>query len=95
MRWVEGDIKAGDIPGFLIECLVWNVPNNFFQHDTYTEDVHWALRYLYGNTRSDASCQEWGEVSELKYLFRPIQKWTRSDANSFVVAAWNYAEMGS
>ena len=87
----EAEIQiAHRIPGFLIECLVWNVPNNYFNHPSYTQDVRGGLAHLITNTLSDNQCNEWGEVSELKYLFRPTQKWTRSDANLFLYAAWDY-----
>jgi len=86
-------IQAGNIAGFLIECLVWNVPNDHFQHYRYTDDVKAALGFLYEHTKTDEPCKEWGEASELKYLFRPSQKWTREQANAFTVAAWNYASL--
>lgn len=41
------------------------------------------------HTRLPNSCAEWGEVNELKHLFRPSQPWTRTAVNAFVVAAWN------
>jgi hypothetical protein len=90
----EQGVHAGNIPGFLIECLVWNVPNDCFRHYTYTGDVEAALVFLYEHTKTDEPCREWAEVSELKYLFYPGQKWTREQANAFIVAAWNYAEFG-
>lgn len=90
----EQNVGGGDIPGFLIECMVWNVPNSEFQNNTYTADVQAALAFLYKKTKDDAPCKEWGEVSELKYLFRPSQKWTRQQANVFTVAAWNYVGLG-
>lgn len=91
----EARIPEGNIPGFLIECLVWNVPNSCFQNEKYTDDVRESLVSLYHNTKEEAPCKEWGEVNELKYLFRPSQKWTREQANSFVLAAWNYAGFGN
>jgi hypothetical protein len=87
----EQGVRAGAIPGFLIECLVWNVPNYRFQNSTYTADVEAALVFLYEHTKTDDLCREWGEVSELTYLFRPAQKWTCEQANAFTVAAWNHA----
>ncbi len=89
----EKGVRAGNIGGFLVECLVWNAPNDRFQHSTYTADVQLSLVFLYENTKADEPCREWGEVSELKYLFRPSQKWTREQANAFTVAVWNYAEL--
>ncbi len=91
---IEQGIMAANIPGYLIECLVWNVTNDLFQNYTYTADVEAALVFLYEQTNTNELCNEWGEINELKYLFRPIQKWTREQANSFVIAAWNYAGLG-
>lgn len=79
---------AGPIIGFLSECLIWNVPDEHFAHSTYSGDLRAALTYLYNNTKDDATCAQWGEVSELKYLFRGPQKWTRQQAHNFILAAW-------
>jgi hypothetical protein len=81
---------AKSITSFLCECLVCNVPDTDFAHSDYSGDLRDALIYLHQNTQADQNCQDWGEVSELKYLFRPQQKWTRQQANDFIVAAWNY-----
>lgn len=87
----DHDHKAAEpIPSFLIECLVWNVPNNYFQYDSYFDAVRNAVAWLWNETRGDASCSEWGEVNELKYLFRPAQPWTREQANDFLQTAWDY-----
>lgn len=86
----NGVVAANDIPGFLIECLVWNVPDNHFSKGTYSGDVRAVLDFLFNKTMTEEQCKEWGEVSELKYLFRPNQKWTRTQAHSFIDAAWDY-----
>jgi hypothetical protein len=86
----DGVKEANDIASFFIECLVWNVPNDHFGHTTLTNDVRSCLIFLYNNTLKDADCTEWGEVSELKYLFRGEQPWTRAQANAFVLACWIY-----
>ncbi|HUU16227.1 MAG TPA: nucleotidyltransferase [Sedimentisphaerales bacterium] len=89
-QMTEQNVRAGDVPGFLIECLVWNVPNEQFQHSTYTSDVRAALAFLFNNTMTHEKCKEWGEVSELIYLFNPVQKWTWKQAHAFTSAAWDY-----
>ncbi|SRR5579871_593387 len=87
----ENNVPAAKpIPSFLIECLVWNVPNIAFGHDTYTADVRWALAHLFNNTIKSEDCSEWGEINELKYLFRGGQPWTLAQAHAFVSAAWDY-----
>lgn len=81
---------AKQTSSFLIECLVWNVPNTHFTYATYTSIVRAVLAVLFNNTISDEKCSEWGEVSELKYIFRGSQPWTRQQANNFISAAWAY-----
>jgi hypothetical protein len=86
-------------PGFLIECLTYNVPNDRFSYSTWRQVIREVLAFLFNNTLDDARCANWHEVSELKWLFRPTrygvhttttQKWTRQQAHAFVDSAWNY-----
>lgn len=86
----DGIAEAQPIVSCLIESLIWNVPNEGFNGGSYTADVRWALAHLFNHTRKDETCSEWGEVNELKYLFRPGQPWTREQANNFTNVAWNY-----
>lgn len=83
-------VAANDIASFLIESLVWNTPNEIFGRSTYTDVVTGVLAHTFNNTLSQEECQEWGEVNELKYLFRLSQPWTREQANGFLDAAWDY-----
>jgi hypothetical protein len=87
----DGIAAAKNIPSFLIECLVWNVPDDEFLHSSFTADVRAALVHLFNNTVKYEDCSEWGEENELKYLFRGAQPWTRQQANDFIGAAWDYA----
>lgn len=86
----KGIASAKKVPGFLIECLVWNIPNDHFGYNTYKSDVRASLAFLFNNTKSDEKCSVWGEVSELKYLFRSSQPWKRIDAHQFISDAWDY-----
>ena len=81
---------ANDIASFLIESLVWNVPDSYFGADTYTDMIKNVLAHTASDTSEQSRCHEWGEVNELKYLFRAGQPWTRDQANSFLIAAWTY-----
>ncbi len=82
--------EAQNIASFLIESLVWNVPDEGFQHSTYSADLQYVVADVWNRTRKDEDCTEWGEVNELKYLFRPSQPWTRQQANQFLQAVWDY-----
>ena len=88
----SGIVAASKVPSFLLECLVWNVPNEGFGHDTFTADVQYCISWLWNNMKTEEQCNEWGEINELKYLFRPAQPWTRDQVNEFLLGAWNYVE---
>jgi predicted nucleotidyltransferase len=86
----NGSTLTKKITSFLIECLVWNVPNDTFSYDRWSEIVNQVIIFLYNNTKTDEACGEWVEVSELLYLFRGARAWTRIDVNNFLVEMWNY-----
>ena len=89
----DGEIISENITSFLIECLVWNVPNDIFtSYETWTERLKSSIIYLYENTKEQGSCNEWGEVSELLYLLRASRKWSREDVNNYLVQTWGYLE---
>lgn len=89
----KGIAAAGPIPSFLVECLVYNVPNAKFNNDTYVSDMKAVIHHAWNATQTDVGCSEWLEESHLKWLFRG-QKWTRAEANAFLYAAWNYDDLG-
>jgi hypothetical protein len=82
--------EADNIASFLIESLIWNVPNSGFGHAKLSDDVKFVIAHCYNYTLSDEKCKEWREVNELKYLFRSSQPWTRVQAHDFLSAAWTY-----
>lgn len=86
----EGILAVKVIPSYLIECLVWNAPNEKFGYPSYTSEMRSCLAHLFNNTISFDDCKEWGEINELKYLFRDSQPWTLPQAHNFVSAAWDY-----
>lgn len=85
----ENIVEAKNCPSFLIECLVWNADIKAYQKQTYTEILRYIIADVWNRTSNDADCSEWGEVNELKYLFRTSQPWTRKQANQFLQAAWD------
>ncbi len=93
----EGDTVAGKIPSYLVECLAWNIPDATLQtgsfltqYVTLKEIVRRSIIFLWDATKDDTACSEWGEVNELKYLFRSTQPWTRVDVHTFLQNAWNH-----
>jgi hypothetical protein len=86
----NGVAAATGVSSYLIECLVWNVPNANFSHATYFAELREVLAHSFNNTLTDDACKGWGEINELKYLFGPHQSWSRMQAHSFLSAAWDY-----
>jgi hypothetical protein len=86
----NGIKSAKEAPSFLVECLVFNASNSCFNYLSFKPMVRSVLAELFNNTLVDEKCSEWGEVSELKYLFRGSQPWTRSSAHQFLSDAWDY-----
>ena len=85
-----GRPEAKPIISFLTECLVYNVPNEVFRYATFYDRTREVIRWLYLNTETDEQVHEWGEESELKYLFRDNQPWTREQVHDFLLDAWVY-----
>ena len=73
---------AENVHSFLSESLVWNVPDHRFGNYTYTSGLRAVLAHTFNKTTDDVDSQEWGEVNELKYLFRTSQRWSRQQAHS-------------
>ncbi|MGX9355023.1 nucleotidyltransferase domain-containing protein [Roseobacteraceae bacterium S113] len=81
------DLTSAPVPGFLLECLLWNVPNQNLTHATYEQSLRATLIFLHDHLDQEAS-DEWGEVSELKYLFRG-NPWSKHEARVAIAAIWS------
>lgn len=79
-----------NISSFLIESLIWNVPDSKFNNPTLTEDVKDCFNFLIEHTSEHEKCKEWGEVSELLYLFHSGRNYTYIDANRFLRDGYAY-----
>jgi hypothetical protein len=92
-KMIDDKINVSDnITSFLLECLMWNLPSHIYNNNkTWTEILKQSIIYLYEQTKEESTCKEWGEVSELLYLFVG-RKWTVKDVNDYLVQTWNYLE---
>lgn len=92
----DGLPVSKNIRSFLIEGLLWNVPDSEFNKSTTWNDLlKNTIISLYNNTKEEETCKDWGEVSEYFYLFHSSRKWNRADTNAFLVQMWNYLGYGS
>lgn len=78
-----------ELPSYLIECLVYNVPDEGFNHSTYLADMRYVLATIFNSTLKDGDWNDWVEVNELKYLFRGTKSWTYQQAHVLAAAAWD------
>lgn len=85
-----GNAPATAVPGYLLECLVWNAPNWCFDCDTWEDRVQSVLRFLWQNTQNSTLCDKWCEVDGIKYLFHILQPWTREQSHAFINTAWDH-----
>lgn len=82
-----------NISSFLLECLVWNIPDHIINNsNSWTDRLKGSIVYLYDKTKEEKDYKDWGEVSELLYLFRASRKWTSDEVNSFLAELWRYLE---
>ena len=84
---------AKPIPGFLVECMVWNAPNSCFKGNTWDDKVQAVLAHLWSSTKEDEGYKDLKEVNDIKFLFHSNQPWTRQEASAFIKAAWNYIQV--
>lgn len=79
-----------ELPSYLIECLVYNVPNGSFSDDSYTANMRSVLAAIFNSTLTNGDWNDWVEVNDLKYLFRGQSKWTRKQVHDFADTAWRH-----
>lgn len=92
----DGIPVSENIRSFLIESLLWNVPNTIFNStDSWNDILRNSIISLYNSTKTEEGCKSWGKVSEQFYLFHSGRKWTREETNAFLVQMWNYLEYKS
>ncbi|MEU0792439.1 nucleotidyltransferase [Amycolatopsis sp. NPDC005961] len=89
-RLVENNELDEELPSYLTECLVYNVPNKYFNHATYLADMREVLATIFNATLVKGDWNDWEEVHELKYLFRGKVSWTREQVHTMASAAWDH-----
>ena len=90
----KGIVNGDKITSFLIECLIWNLPNDIITNsNTWAGTVQKSIAYLW-NKINDNQHKEWGEVSERLYLFHSNRKWTAEETKSFFFFMYNFLQFG-
>ncbi len=90
IKMIEDGINVPNgITSFLLECLLWNVPNSIYLADPAWNDLlPEVIKFLHNSSEDEKN--KWAEVSGIFYLFHSGRKWTISNANDFLKQMWNY-----
>lgn len=86
---VEKGVLTEEIPSYLVECIVYNVPNASLNNPTYLADFRNVLAFLFNGTLATGAWADWLEVHELRYLFRG-SNWDHTAVHALADAAWDY-----
>ena len=87
---VRQGIMDSELPSYLTECLVYNVPDSSFNKPTYVADIRGVLATIFNATLPSGGADEWHEVHELMYLFRGTRSWTIQQVHEMSSKAWDY-----
>lgn len=102
LKRVENDLVAAgqieDLPSYFMECLVYCVPDNLFNHQgaaPLTDDITEVVKHIWNKTKPGGDAQRWHEPNGIKPLFGDGQKWSMEDAHQLTLKAWNHLGLGS
>jgi hypothetical protein len=79
-------------PSYLMECLVWNVPNQTLTLGDLDDAFRSTLQWLWDHLTTQYVRESWIEPNEIKYLFGDHQKWTIDDAKQVVTKTWDFLD---
>jgi hypothetical protein len=77
-----------DYPGYLLESLVYNVPNNRFAHLRRYDDMQRVFRYLWNGLGDENTYNAWTEPSELLMLYRGRRDRIPVNGRNVIEKAW-------
>lgn len=88
-KLVNDGLLASELPSYLMECLVYNVPDGKFGQSTYKADMRAVLATIFNATLSSGDSDDWCEVHELRYLLRGTSDWSKADVHRLAAVAWD------
>jgi len=81
------------VKSFLLECLLYQVPNSIYNDNTsWTDRLRGAILWLYNQMKDVNAVKDWLDVSGCLYLFHDSRGWTAADVSQFLIVLWNYLE---
>lgn len=102
LKRVENDLVAAEqieaLPSYFMECLVYCVPDNLFNHQgatPLTDDITAVVKHIWNKTKPSGDAQNWYEPNGIKPLFSDGQKWSMEDAHQLTLKAWHHLGLDS
>lgn len=83
----DGDATATPMSSFFIECLIYNVPDRFFNGSDFRSVTREVIAKIWNDMQKPEVAKTYEEVSGLYYLFR--DRYTPKQAEDFMYAAWH------
>ena len=77
-----------DMASFFLECLVWNVPENYFNYKNHKDVINSVLEKIYADMQDFEKADTYAEVSDLMWLFRGKTERTTEKAKIFCEKAY-------
>jgi hypothetical protein len=82
-------VISKEYPGYLVECLIYNVPNNRFGRVKLYNDMQAVFSFLWTGLREEQTYLSWTEVNELLMIFRGRPDRIPANAWRFIDKAWD------
>ena len=83
-----GELKD-EVPSFLMECLMYEVPNDRMASESYLETFEACILHAWSHTRTEGEWRTWLEVNEVKPLFKAVGgTFDRAQANQLLLSAF-------
>jgi predicted nucleotidyltransferase len=77
------------MPSFLLESLVWNVPDNYFNTTSHKDAVNNVISKIYADMADQTVANNYAEINDLVYLFRGSDKKTPAEVKTFLEHVYN------
>lgn len=88
-KLVAEQVLREELPSYLTECLVYNVPSRDLNTPAYMSDMRAVLAAIFNATLPNGDSNDWQQVNELRYLFRGSNEFSISEVHEMADAAWD------
>lgn len=74
---------------FLLESIIWNVPDSYFSGSTHKEVTNNVIRKIYNDMANSQVADSYREINNLNLLFRGQSQRTHDGVKQFIEHAYN------